>query len=595
MPAILPVPDSTECSYNSYVFPVETWTTGVKIGPVMDSPGRGPISNKYTLTIKALIAVTSASGLSSTDTTFERIRNLLTASGGCFKYVNKGFGTNLILNNPAENNGTKDVAWGPHCRGLEWAPEAGNRAGWLTWTVEFQTLDCSNALWQFDLMEFAYSVEFAIDQRRMTRRTYKGHIRIPNNRISADSNKLNDSVDEYYEQVAIPCPIGFERQNETRTVSEDKSRLDFTFVDQQLLEAPPPGTLAWKITHRTGNAKPVAFSGLWNGVFRGHYKMAIHKPMTDSFIHFRGVVRDRITEILNAAFIDNKGRPAVIPYMFDMTEDVGEREMDYTFTYAATFKTASLFTAGFWRPLPDSDFQIWAASMALAYVPRGYTQDVVKKTDDIIVNLCRTDNPPLAGSGGETRRQRGSLGDILDVECPDPDNSWLDYELAIVISTDDGVVVAKPLPQLPMPDPNKPRPSLVDQFENPDGFRPVPPGADGGEAKNPPTRLQKRTSTTVYVWLVGRAARVCYEVNEPQLVSVGDALAVPCNREGLEYFSFGIVGNCGIPVYVAQWCRRYVLIQSPQSPAASPANPNIPPVDFGNLGVVQGENEGSGE
>lgn len=598
---ILPVPDGTECSYNGFTFPVETWTKGLDIATEMGSGNRVHISNRYTLKIESLVIATS--GGQPVDSQMESIRTSLTAAGGQFKYAGKGAGNNLNLNYPG---GAKDLAWGPIPKLLSLRPEAGNRAWWINWQVEFQTLDCSGFISQFDLMEFAYSVEFTHDRRRMTHRNYKGHIRIPNNRTSPGSPRLNDSVDFYFDNIVPPCPLEFERQNETRTIADDKSRLDFSFTDVQLLVPPPFGCTKWSATHKTANAKPSAFSGLWTGQLRAHYEVAPHFRVSVAHGHFRALVADRVNAMLDNVAVDPKlGRKTFIPLFFEMEEDLAERVMNYSFTYSVAWKLPAVMASGFWRPAPGHDYQTWATSMELAYAPRGYTQEVIRETADVLINLCRSDEaadfrpgqaiPFLPGDG---------VDEPLVVVCPDPENSWIYYEIAITVSTDEGVAIGKPLPQRPMP---PPRPSLVDQFTNPNGFAPVPPGADGQEAKNPPVIPQKRTSTTVYVWLTGRIIRACYPIPEPTLVSLGGAMAIPCNRDGIEYFAWGITGNCGVPVYVAKFKRRYVLTQSPArpgqvgtnanggQPANAPEAPTTPDIDFGGLAGTEGWGQGTGE
>lgn len=558
---LLPVPDGTELSYNGWTAPVECWTEGFEIAIEAGSAGRINVSNRYTLKIKSLITPDTPGA--SLDSKIAGIKTALATSGGQLRYKGRGPG-NIELNYPG---GSKELAFGPTPKLISLKPEAGNLAWWLSFTIEFQTLDCSSFVSQFDLLEFAYSVEFTIDRRRMTHRNYKGHIRIPNNRVAPDSRSLNDSVDGYFPNIVPECPVEFERQNEVRTVSEDKSRLDFSFTDVQLMVAPPFGVTKWGASHKTGNLKPNAFSGLWTGALRARYEVAPHLKMSVAHGHFRALVNDRVNAMLAETMIDQQtGQPNFIPQFFEMEEDLAERVMTYSFTYNISFKLPRIVSAGFWRPAPSHNYGTFAASMELAYRPGGYAEMSISRTEDLLVNLCRNDAPRLPDNDSRSLPLLPELGedDGITVAVPDPENSWIYYELVVTISTDDGVVIAKPLPTRPMPDPNKPRPSLVDAFENPNGFSPVPSGQDGAEASNSSVRLQKRTSTTIYVWLIGRARRAAYPISEPILISFGDALAAPCNRPGLEYFSFAVDGNCGVPIYVAKFKRRYVLTLSPR-------------------------------
>ena len=108
--------------------------------------------------------------------------------------------------------------------------------------MEFTLLDCNQSSvppW-FKIMEFCFTVNYSQDANRLTCRIYRGHLKIPNNRLNGNSARIIDSPDNYYEKVMPALLYGFLCESEDRTVSEDRTRLDFSATDVQMEYAPPP-------------------------------------------------------------------------------------------------------------------------------------------------------------------------------------------------------------------------------------------------------------------------------------------------------------------------------------------------------------------
>lgn len=597
-------------SYNGYTFGVETETLGVTIIPVWDAADRTIIGNRYTFKIQSQI-IAAAGG--SNETTLADIRRLLTTPGGAFTYTSKGLGSIQI--NVA--GGTKDLSWGPKPRELSWKPIAGNLAGEIVWQVEFMTMDCSNAKSQFDLMEFVFKVDFEQGKNRLTRRVYSGHIRVPMTRLSAGVKRLTDSVDYYYNQVVPPVPLGFQRENEHRTIDESKTRLDFSFTDQQLIAPLPPGVLNCTIEQQQSNADRMTFFR-WSGTINATYEMALHAPMQLSQFYFTTLVEDRLKAIRDT--INRQGgigggiiggapggaplRGGVVPVTFSMSENTYQRSMRYSLTYWYIQPIEKILTAGYWRPIPFAQHRVWAQSMAIATRARGYTQDVIRPGDDAIVDLCGP--VPYIGTGlvgGALGALGPHLPSPIKVPCPPGSGSWIWYQNVITVTFDQGTITHQPLPQKRLPKPTPKQFSLGNFYDNPNATDPSDHVSTAGDAaakdkKNQPIQ-QQRTAPRYYIHLSGFAIRACYEIPAPVLLGIGSVSGIivnngggsggsgggggivggalttvlPDNRVGREFWQQGQLGNAGVPIYYARWSLRWLVGEQMTKPVLSPSSP----------------------
>lgn len=580
-------------SYNGHTFDHRTQTLGVDIRPIPDAAGRTVARNAYTLKVKSWIYPSDDDPDTQSDD-MEAIRRRLTSYGGALRYQDKGFG-DLTIN---VAGGQRDVVWGPKPTLLSWKPLGGNLAAEIVWQVEFHTMDCTNAVYRFWPMEFNYRVSLSYDRSRLEHRRITGYLTIPQTRVTQASRRLTDSADNYYAALVPPVPVGFRREEESREIDESKCRLDFSFSDVQLLAPLPPGVEDCTVEHSQQNQKPYVMRQM-AGALTATYKMMLDWPLEQSFVYFRDLVNDRLRAQQNAVLNQPGGVNAggkrgvggiVVPITLAVREAPMSRTMTYSVSYLTTAAVNDFLLAGFYRPLPGHDHNKWALSMARANQPGGYAKTFVRAQDDAIIDLCL---PSLQNLYPTSRGLPGVIGPgsrfSLGVPCPPPGQSWLWYELWVLVETDDNTVGHKPLPKKPAPAKPKPgRPSLVDIFEE---KRPWDMGQNEQHAKpgEKTTLAQKRSSETNWVTLIGYAVRICYDIPAPTLESVGGATAEAANREGIEYYVIGIGGNvAGHPVIVAKWRRRFLLTHRPRSAVEPPANPLIGGVGNGLASGIAG-------
>src|SRR5262249_13268786 len=124
----------------------------------------------------------------------------------------------------------------------------------VTWKIAFCLDACSGQISGRKILEWCYKVDFVIDQSGYTRRTCAGHVVIPMTRRAPNDGPLVDPAERLREQITPQLAIGFRRVSQTFPLSEDKRRLDFTIVDEQMPpNVPPPNVVIAEASHSVDN------------------------------------------------------------------------------------------------------------------------------------------------------------------------------------------------------------------------------------------------------------------------------------------------------------------------------------------------------
>lgn len=537
-----------------YVFPVEHETRGLRIEPIADSARRTLIANKYELHIWAMVAVAAGS---TVDATVADLRNRLTRPCQVLTATGKGLG-NIVVNGAG---GRPDIAFGPFPRSFSVVKIHGNLAIEFEWVVEFTIMDCRSDQPWFNLMEFCYRVTYAIGADRLTRRTFSGHLRVPNNRVAVGSNQIIDSADRYWEKACPALLYGFRRETEERTPSEDRSRLDFTVVDVQMESAPPPGVMpdSWgfeqTMTNNTGGLGPT-----WTINFHGKYKMAPNFSPSLGYQYFVNAMIDRLDAIRESNIVPFKN-PTFVPTNLVFREDAKNRSGEFSASWLTVIPRDEAVQAGLWRPLPDNEFRKWAQSMKAVNAPRGLTGEVFTASDDLLISLCDfggTSLSPLTRLPAEGQTESEGFP---CPGCPDVNASFVWWQNAGHWSFDQGTADHSPLPTKPLPAP-QPRQSLTD-------FLPMSTAGQAASLDpNARPQQQQRVAPKIYVTLIGYSVRVCYPDVPPKLVSVGGNPVLPANREGVEFVASIVLPGVCSPFVITRWQQRYLVTGQP--PSGSP-------------------------
>ena len=253
-------------SYGNVVFNGTTRTLGVDVTPVYDTSGRIVKYTVFSITLETWIKATQTTA----DGDVLSIRRTLESPGLPFIYTSHGLG-DISVNT---GDGVQDVMWGPRPKILKWSTPGGAIAVHLVWTCEVGLPDCSNAIYQFGILELVTRIGFSIDARGYTRRTVRGHVCVPMTLVNG-SRVLPDSADGYRDRVMPDVPEKCRRVQRDFDLNEAKDRCDFTIVDEEVASPNfyPPGVVRAKVSQEHSNSKPFVFSD-WQGSISGEFEMA---------------------------------------------------------------------------------------------------------------------------------------------------------------------------------------------------------------------------------------------------------------------------------------------------------------------------------
>jgi hypothetical protein len=568
------LPTDVVIQYDSFTFPLETEIVGVQTTPVWDRAGRTVVALTHEWTIKSTIWVDPQQVAAGLDSTFDGIKKQLCRPGCNLVLENTAWGSYDVNPNGHGGKGPdSDLMWGPKPQLVSFRHLGYKYAAELTWKVSFCLDACRGAV-PGKLLEWNYTLSFARDRSGYTRRTYAGYASIPMTRSAPDSGTLVDQADRLREQIRPQLPIGFEREEESYDLSEDKRTLTFRIVDQQLPpNIPPPGCIVAEASHTADNM--IALSLVqWKHVIRASYELTTARARSDAFRHFQALVLDRQRESMKKGM----GKPIMLHLHVAEPEIYGRKAAEFVIVYWQVPRGANaknlrakgnpaaniVVQGGLWRPVPQNSWEKWAASMTQdkAQTARGTANLVFNASDDAIVDLCIGRQPvPLAERALRAAQPAGVRVDPWEQDIPDPEDSFLGYKLVLEVQQRPNTAYLQPLPTSPVAY-TPPRTDSTSQA----GYT-VP--YKGG----PCAITQYRGNPAVFVTLWGRALRAGYVITPPQLLSVGGQTPVPMDDPDGGFFRSEIIADLGIPIVAAEWSFTYLLPCPPRQAFGPPPNP----------------------
>lgn len=418
-------------NYNGYQFPApETVeTVAYKVTPRWDASGRTITSCLFEMTLQWHIA--------SVDGTDDEVQDMvyrLTRPAGILKYLGRGFGVGEEVN----EGEVKDVNWGPKPGPVELYPIGNGLTLRARWSVSFEIPTCPDAIFRQAIREFGYALDFTTDRSGLTTRTYRAHVSIAVTRLSAESRVVPDSADRLREEIYPSLALGFRREREQWSLSEDKSTGEMTVVDVQLPAlAPPPGCVDAQVEH---NYKLIPNTLVkWQGTFSATYEIARSPTTANDTV---GAIQDfllkvslRLLEVskmirgkgvtpvapgggappflieagvlagvdfgplvaaVGGGVVPDAGKPigfkGIIPVSWDISEPnvYGKRQVRITMTYSIAGMGVSeiLEKGGLWKPW-GHNYDLWQKSVPTLNRARGEALLVFRPADETIIDLCR--------------------------------------------------------------------------------------------------------------------------------------------------------------------------------------------------------------
>lgn len=590
-------------SYREYAW-TEHYRTEMNVRPVYDSANRVRTGVRHEITIDGYIT-------DLVDDTAEDVYRELMEPGGELILDDHGYSST-----PFHVNGTsavRDMEWGPHPQSATLKPLGGDgnaiRAKFTIVTV----IPWCDGISQYDgVAEICYSVTHEIDASGMTVERHTGHIIRALTRRNADDRNVPHTVDEFREKLATRKPLpGFSR-TQSYTISEDRRKLEWTWIDTELPTAYPMKVTKITCRQRVYPSR-VWFAHLWNMDLTATITMARGVPQSESFKTFLLILADRARGLaLGDAGIKATDAELMRTHI-SIDHDVFGLETTYraSVRYIPQFAlSAILLKTKMWQPFAPSKegpstHERWTASLEPynTFNVRGGAK--LKVDPDVLVDICeqqgadRTLRPAKPPEAIRVYPPPAAPPAPQKPTPPKPEASWLVYYNWFRWLEDSSIAVHKPLPAEPVQPAPQPLPQGLTSALRPfpqdasgnvnasasvPALRPFPEqktiSGKGGAAFNEgrsslfkPDIVQKAASATRYLVMEGYGCRVGRRVPVPKVLNVGGSAVVEVARDVRE----GVVGDTddsGVIMCTA-WRITYLIPQAPAAPLPVPKNPTV--------------------
>jgi hypothetical protein len=555
----LTVPLFGVVEYNGYQFSGAIHVQGTSEG-VRDEADRTVLYVKHTITVDGVICAPDvasvAASLNSTDLELQDIRRRLTRDGGKFVFTNMGLGDDLVVN--ANDSGVRDVKWGPKPRMVKWLPIAGHGACELTWEIVVCVPMCNEYSRRYEgIMSINYGIEYNFDRQGNCTRTTRGHLAIAQTR--PPGGLVPDSADVYLDSIIVLAPLGF-RRTHGRSLSLDKSRLDFWITDQQIASNDPYPNFVTNITgnHRVGvNRRELT-------TFRSSIDLSVELApgvngvwawaVFHSIVSRRLIIAKQIAK--DGLFIDD----------IQITEGLFNQEHAFSLSYRILSGLEDLLTAtGLWTPLnTGSDWQKWQDSLAGSmFNRRGNAGLYHTAAADALIDLCDP-NPGMVIGDGQQNLPGPSRPPLVYYrnEVPPKERSYAQFSTWVEPERETPVSELAPI--------QEPEPEDADDGDVTDGaflWDVSPPSGSSNHI------MQIGGLRSYRYRLRGYATRIGHPIPRPRLIAIGGRPAI---ERHARFYCRKVGKVMGVDVYQAAWDIQYILSKGPEDEIHPPKNP-IPP------------------
>ena len=409
------LPDIGKLSYNGITFSC-LYTSTISGEAVLDSSGRTIKYMRYTLSVDAVVTLRDDLEETTTDIPIGIIRKKLDAPGGELSYTDKGFGRNLVINQPGGN--LFDVAWGPIPKTLEFIPLGGGRAAKVKWTIMFTIpeIDRLGSILLPPVLEFTNSTVVGFDDDGFSFISIQGTLEIPLTRTTQQNKTLIKTVDDFRSRFMTRVVRNFDltRFKVTKrdfNISSDKRMMNWSFHLEELpYMSPPPftmtargsytcrpmaqsktlqGNVNWICTLRGTYTIPngyqrryayQAFVALWawrmiqseNAVIVGGAVVPPAPPATAQFLPLPSIITNPL-QLAGSIISSIRNRPQTnntilkcLPLSFSFDEGLylDSRTVSFEASWRLITSIQSIFAAsGIWKKTGFENADLWSTSI----------------------------------------------------------------------------------------------------------------------------------------------------------------------------------------------------------------------------------------
>jgi hypothetical protein len=569
----------------------------VRSEPVYNQAETGVKYVTHTIEVEAIVyAGQLESATTTTDASMQILRNKLLTPCRSLTYQDKGFGDFTIVWSPQSNRGTlngdtvqQDVADGPKPRMLVFDPYGGaassnvNYAGVqvarIVWTVEVNTNEKCGI--DKGLNEFWVTSSVSINKSGYQTITRKGYAE-----LSGSTDLLNrrrdQSAEDFIRSQNFRSLIadnlwGF-NLSQSYSYTPNNRGVEFELVYEEI-ESPnfyPKYVVEIDCDHNMRSelmsSDPLSqgFKN-WMNTMNCRIKLAPKVPREYAWTIFSLIATQRINMGVEVEVENEDGKRIItiirVPIILsmDITEDLFDDTCSFNVTWTSSAKTiAEIFgNTGMFKPLqPQAPFlegwQEWTYSMNnIGQNPEGAFPVSGTGQSRNVVDSCN--QVPLLdfidGSQFKTFDYLRRTA-LFNLERPPKEASYLAFDNDVHIEEKIGK-------------------SLFNRYEEGDIVRGDYNESDEyGDEFKPTTESQRKPRIIPYfkqeygndkyvAVLSGRAARVGYSIEPPELKSIG-GIDVEYDEEGSTISTTTLGTGSTIPVYLATWVRRYRILGTPK-------------------------------
>jgi len=521
-----------ELSYNGYTFDAASHIK-VDVEFVYDDDDRTIISHKHMFVVQAIVQ--DDTGLSME---VANLRQRLGESGKGFTFRGKGFGDDLQIN--TSFGGKRDTDNGPKPKLLSWEPIGDNKAAEIVWQCVVTTTVCKGLAKTKGIKSLSFGITFDINHKGETTRSIEGALTI------AGLGVGRDTADRYRNKFKTPAIPGF-RRTQSWSVSSDRSRLEFSIVDEEIGSNNPfyPGMVEMSGQHRVSWRRGPQGTQLGSTITAVIHPSAKLSPSQawQVFLTMAGRRLRQARDVTGGILIDG----------YDIEEDLFTRSQSFRLTYRILSPIAKFVgSSGLFTPL-GTNWNVWQVSLAdTAFDQRGAAKLFDEPSNDIKFGLCEPADAVVVNNKFRGYVHKGGRPAKLKNEQPKAEDSWLYYQ------NDSEVFRECPSSRLPI---------IQDSTSDAGGWeldssvppsRPADYGTPPSNAKN--DVIQQAGLPRYSIRIIGRAERAGHHIPRTVIMSVAGHNAVEISSQ----FKERVVGNfLGVPVYEAMWYADYMIAGSP--------------------------------
>ena len=541
------LPATGTLRYNNYVFDGATHVN-VDVEFVRDESQRTVIGHRHIITVEAIVSG-SDGVLPDLDSTLQNIRSRLGEQGKELVFINKGFGTDLIINTGL----VRDIDFGPKPMILSWLPLGDDKAAQIVWRVETTIPVCGpgKRARRNGIISINYGSSYTIDSLGNTTRVLSGHLTIVN------GNGIKDTADRYRKFFTPLTLPGFARSQTWKT-SQDKRRLDFSITDTEIPSPNPypKGIVDIRGSHRL-SWRMGKEAGIWANNIEATIEGNAGLSVSQTWQVFLTIVEQR------RRIAKERGRKNVFLLAVDVQEDLFGRPQQFSVQYQILGSVQDFVgLSGLWRPI-GTDWTQWAVSLDdSVFDHRGFAQLGDVAGNDVIVNLCGPQIPVVPNN--LQRRKRQLIPQFKGLQNYVPDNgdeTYLKYRNKVTVHKQSPVTQQSVIQKPKSTDGNwnvYKRPPIGSPLYKKSADTLL--GSPGDDTLIGPTGkddiIQRSGDARYGVRIEGAARRAGTPTPAPYVSKVGERDVVEIRYQA------GQTQLCeafGVPVYDAWWSIDYLL------------------------------------